>query len=183
VRDRILSCGFKGCLGAVVIILLVGVALVVYGWVGAARETNRFKGMASELQAACALCFADANAPSKIVRHGRAIVVEAESGKALANTQSLLDEAVRARKPEELGTVVCVTPAERSVAGTYTDGGKGYRVSRDACAIRWPDKTLLFQRHLVGSNPPGAKSGRGDQQGSDPAYGELATELEQAPEQ
>jgi hypothetical protein len=182
-RDRVLGCGVKGCLGLVAISLLAGLVLVIYSWVGAARETNRFKGMASELQAACVQCFSEDRAQSQIVRHGRAIVVEAESGLALANTQSLLDEAVRARNPTELGTVVCVKPAEESAVGAYTDGGRGYRVSRSACAISWPDRKLLFRRRLVGSDPPAAKSGKGDERGSDPAHGEIATELEQALEQ
>jgi hypothetical protein len=177
----------KGCLGLLlffVVCFLMGLGWLIYGWVRSGREAARFEPLTAEFQAACAECFAGATAvPDQVVRRGRVLIVSADTGKAVGITVNLMDEARRARNPDELGTVVCVTPPEKAQVGNYSDGSMAYRESREACALTWPERVPLFARHVTGPEPPAVKAGAsGDQTGGDPVTSPLMYWLEEAPE-
>lgn len=78
-----------------------------------------------------------------------------------------LPETLKARNPDEVGTIVWLSWSEVAV-GTYTDGAVGYV---QTCRVTLIDKAsgaMVWRQTFLGSDPPGVKKHSGPARGSRP---------------
>jgi hypothetical protein len=97
---------------------------------------------------------------------GRVLMIYAPSHKVDKRFHDLPREA-RARKPEEVGTVIIAHPPAKEQVGTYTDGAAAYRWSVSLEFIDTARQTLA-RTSVAGSEPPERTTGRGSRSGSHP---------------
>jgi len=166
----------------------VGCGLLIVAMVAAAlvlayqqrKTVAPFKAMQEQAKAVCAECFSS-DEKSAPYRRGKVLVVEADTGKAIATTMTDLPEEIRATSPEEVSMIVCCGEVQRRTVGTYSDGAAAYRLYRDICIYDLTMKRMTSRHTLSGDRPPEVKSGSGSRSGSDPAGRELISLLEELP--
>lgn len=104
-------------------------------------------------------------------RRGRMLVLDRKAGK-IDDLHFALPRDVRARTPEEVGTVVWIDK-ERVLMGSYSGPpgteGKGYSHEWYATIIDYGEKQKVGLQDFHGSSPLGVKLGEGDRDGTEPS--------------
>jgi hypothetical protein len=108
----------------------------------------------------------DEREPGECYLRGKVVVVNL-TDKGLDSLHFRIPDALRARQPDEVGTVVLVHREDRQ-AGTYTDGAPGYVRACDMTIVDEVRRTVAGTVAVEGSHPPPAKTGHGAQYGSEP---------------
>lgn len=101
----------------------------------------------------------------------RFVVVYADTGQTHV-AFSRVEDAYRAKSPEDATTLVCVTTSQRR-AGTYTDSAGAYAYDYAVSLIDIQNEMLVGQQTIYGDAPPSSKTSSGDRYGPEPV-GKLA---------
>lgn len=163
-----IGCGLCLIVGTVLV-----VTIVVITQVQNARAAAPFKGMKDEMQALGFHCSGYAYSTVEPQRVGRVLVVDSDGraiGRVMARTKL---NGIVATSPEEVGSVLLVSDAEKTQMGTYSDGAKAFHISREVCLIDLESGDVIYRGLLMGSTPPSSKSGGGSATGSDPLPDEV----------
>ncbi|MDA1132006.1 MAG: hypothetical protein O2905_02125 [Proteobacteria bacterium] len=85
------------------------------------------------------------------IRHGKVLVIDVDNG-VLDPIHDRLPKEIRARTPDEVGTVALVECLHTEV-GTYFFWAKGYSTYCDATLIDWPTRQILAGIGVTNSPP------------------------------
>jgi hypothetical protein len=185
-----------GCIGGIFLVLF-WTAAGIWELVRHFQEkstSNVFESMNDQARSICDICFSqvktypalfggqfDSYLPYSPYLRGKALVVEANTGKAIGSTMVALSSEIAAASLEEVNTLVCAGEINQVQVSTYTDNQPGYMLIRNFCVFDMGMENVIFAAEIYGGRPPPTKSVSGPGSGTDPAYDPLIKILEGLP--